>query len=100
MGFIFTAVPATVDADTITFSHGADGSLTLSWVPPPGNVDSYIISYNSDVTTVAPTYTFNDLTPSTNYTFSITSVAGYLGSTDAATITVLTGIGCSEFAFI
>jgi chitinase len=74
-------------------SGTTDSSTNLSWnavSPPNGCTISYSISGGpSTLTTSSTSDTEGGLTPSTNYTFSLTAV-DYAGSSSATTVTVST----------
>ena len=101
---IITGVPAlvpgvTVDDSTINV-NGNIVSLTLSWGEPFNNLDpivNYIVSCSGDDTCPPATttdsttrsYTFTNLTPMTDYTFSIVATNS-IGSGEAGVVMITT----------
>jgi len=109
---IFTGAPAkvpsmTVDSNTINI-NGNNVTITLSWGEPFNNLDS-IVSYTvscsgddtcppnfatTDMTTRS--YTITNLTPMTNYTFSVVATNS-IGSGEAGVLNYTTIPGNQDF---
>ena len=104
MGY-YTAAPnqipdVVVDFDTITLD-GNDVTLTLSWGEPFNNFDpivNYTVSCSGDVTcppsfattdNATRSYTITNLTPVTNYTFSVVATNS-IGSGEAGVVMITT----------
>ena len=102
---IFTGVPAmvpdvTVDDNTINIK-GNNATLTLSWGAPFDNLDpivNYTVSCSGDVTcppnftttdNTTRSYTITNLTPMTNYTFSVVATNSF-GSGEAGVMMITT----------
>ena len=88
----YTGIPRMVPGVTI------DGSLTLSWGEPFNNFDpivNYTVSCSGNVTcppnftTTARSYTITNLTPMTNYTFSVVATNS-IGSGEAGVLNYTT----------
>ena len=109
---IFTGVPAvvsgvTVDNDTVNII-GNNVTLTLSWEEPFNNLDpivNYTVSCSGDdacppnfTTTVitARSYTITNLTPMTNYIFSVVA-SNSVGSGEAGVLNYTTIPGNQDF---
>ena len=87
----------TVDDNTINI-NGNNVTLTLSWGEPFNNLDpivSYTVSCSGDVTcppnftTTDNTYTITNLTPMTDYTFSVVATNS-IGSGEAGVVMITT----------
>ena len=85
----------TVDDNTINI-NGNNVTLTLSWGEPFNNLDpivNYTVSCSGDVTcppnfiTTARSYTITNLTPMTNYTFSVVATNS-IGSGEAGVVMI------------
>ena len=102
---MFTDVPVIVpdvkiDNNTINI-NGRIVTLTLSWGEPYNNLDpivNYTVSCSGDVTCPASftttdnttrSYTFTNLNPMTNYTFSVVATNS-VGSGEAAVVMITT----------
>ena len=90
----------TVDDDTINIK-GNNITLTLSWGEPFNNVDpivNYTVSCSGDVTcppnftTTTKSYTITNLTPMTNYAFSVVATNS-IGSGEAGVVMITTPPG-------
>ena len=103
-----TGVPAmvpgvTVDNKTISI-NGNSVTLTLSWGKPFNNLDpivNYTVSCSGDVTcppnftttdNTTRSYTITNLTPMTNYTFSVVATNS-IGSGEAGVVMITTPPG-------
>ena len=96
-----TVVPSvTVDDNTINI-YGSNVTLTLSWGEPFNNLDpieNYTVSCSGDVTcpsnftttdNTTRSYTITNLTPMTNYTFSVVATNS-IGSGEAGVVMITT----------
>ena len=97
----------TVDDNTINM-NGNNVTLTLSWGEPFNNLDpivNYTVSCSGDVTcppnftTTATQYTITNLTPMTNYTFSVVATNS-IGSGEAGVVMITTPPGEAECSYI
>ena len=103
-----TGIPAvvpdvTIDDNTINI-NGNNVTLTLSWGEPFNNLDpivNYRVSCSGDVTcppnftttdNTTRSYTITNLTPMTNYTFSVVATNS-IGSGEAAVVMITTPSG-------
>ena len=101
--FLYTTVPriiATVDDNTININRN-NVTLMLSWGESFNNLDpivSYTVSCSGDVTcppnftttdNTTRSYTITNLTPMTNYTFSVVA-ANSIGSGEAGVVMTTT----------
>ena len=100
----FTGVPAvvpnvTVDDNTINI-NGSNVTLTLSWGEPFNNLDpivNYTVSCSGDTQCPQPftttdntrSYTITNLTPMTNYIFSVVATNS-IGSGEAGVVMITT----------
>ena len=96
----------TVDDNTINI-NGNNVTLTLSWGEPFNNFDpivNYTVSCSGDVTcppnftTTTTRYTITNLTPITNYTFSVVATNS-IGSGEAGVVMITTP-GEAECSYI
>ena len=88
----------TVDDNTINI-NGNNVTLTLSWGEPFNNLDpivNYTVSCSGDITCPPATtdnttrsYTITNLTPMTNYTFSVVATNS-IGSGEAGVVMITT----------
>ena len=102
---VTTGAPAmvpgvTVDDDTINI-NGDNVTLTLSWGEPFNNLDpivNYTVSCSGDVTcppnftttdNTTRSFTITNLTPMTNYTFSVVATNS-IGSGEAGVVMITT----------
>ena len=93
----------TVDDNTINI-NGSNVTLTLSWGEPFNNLDpimNYTVSCSGDVTcppnftttdNTTRNYTITNLTPMTNYTFSVVATNS-IGSGEAGVVMITTPSG-------
>ena len=93
----------TVDDNTINI-NGSKVTLTLSWGEPFNNLDpivNYTVSCSGDVTcptnftttdNTTRSYTITNLTPMTNYTFSVVATNS-IGSGEAGVVMITTPPG-------
>ena len=93
----------TVDNSTISINHNIIG-LTLSWEEPFNNLDpivNYTVSCSGDVTcpsnftttdNTTRSYTITNLTPMTNYTFSVVALNS-IGNGEAGVVMMTTPPG-------
>ena len=103
--FVITGVPAMVpsvlvDDNTINI-NGNIVTLTLSWGEPFNNLDpivNYTVSCSGDITcppnftttdNTTRSYTITNLTPMTNYTFSVVATNS-IGSGEAGVVMITT----------
>ena len=103
--YLTTGVPAmvpdvTIDDNTINV-NGSNVTLTLSWGEPFNNLDpivNYTVSCSGDVTcppnftttdNTARSYTITNLTPMTNFTFSVVATNSF-GSGEAGVVMITT----------
>ena len=105
-----TGVPAMVPNVTgVINTYGSNVTLTLSWGEPFSNLDpivNYTVLCSSNVTcpftttdNTTKSYTITNLTPMTNYTFSVVATNS-IGSGEAGVVMITTpGIeyGCTIF---
>ena len=100
-----TKVPSIAVDDSTINSNGNNVTLTLSWGEPFNNLDpivNYTVSCSGDVTcssnftttdNTTRNYTITNLTPMTNYTFSVVATNS-IGSGEAGVVVITTpGLG-------
>ena len=104
--YVFTGVPAIVPNVRIDNStvNGSNLTITLSWEEPFNNLDpivNYTVSCSGDVTcppnftttdNTTRSYTITNLTPMTNYTFSVVATNS-IGSGEAGIVMITTASG-------
>ena len=90
----------TVDDNTINI-NGNNVTLTLSWGEPLNPIVNYTVSCSGDVTcppnftttdNATRNYTITNLTPMTNYTFSVVATNS-IGSGEAGVVMITTPSG-------
>ena len=99
-----------IDENTISI-NGKSVTLTLSWGEPFNNLDpivSYTVSCSGDVAcpqnftttdNTARSYTITNLTPMTNYTFSVVATNS-IGSGEAGVVMIITPAVITTFSSV